>query len=79
MLGWFSASDRPSLTLKAFAEPLSRDFDCDIAPEPWITRAINLAHAAGADGARASKGPKRVPVDRDMMTQNLPYLRSVKT
>ena len=43
-----------------------QDLDRDVAIELGIARAIDLAHAAGADGARTSYGPRRMPDRRGM-------------
>ena len=42
-------------------ERLGQHLDRDVAVQPRVARAIDLAHPAGADGDRISYGPRRVP------------------
>ena len=54
MLGMIQRGDSPSLALEAFAELFLGDLDRDDAIESRIAGFVNLAHAAGAMGARTS-------------------------
>jgi len=57
--------DRADLALEAVVEALSRDLDGHIASHARIAGAVDLTHAAGADGgddlvgSQASTGRKR--------------------
>ena len=57
MCGWLSAASTPRLALQPRATGRDRaqrtrrqDLDGDVASELRVARAIDLAHAAGADG-----------------------------
>ena len=41
-------------------------FDRDVAAQPRVARAVDLAHAAGAERSQDLYGPRRVPADRGM-------------
>ena len=48
-------------------EHAADDFQRDVAPEPRVVRAINLAHPAGAELVDTSYGPTREPWANNML------------
>ena len=47
-------------------ECAGQDLDRNVAPEPRIARAIDLAHAAGTECGHDRDGPRRAPGCRGM-------------
>ena len=47
-------------------EDVEDDLDCDLAAEPRVARAVDLAHAARASTERIRTAPSRVPARMDM-------------
>ena len=51
----------PREAIRVGGERHGENLDRNVAPQLGIARAIDLAHAAGAEGGKASYGPSRVP------------------
>src|SRR5215472_533545 len=46
---------------ESLAEPLGRNLDRDFAPQPRVARAVDFAHATGADGRKNLIGAQTSP------------------